>query len=177
MADYETQNQPEYTDAPSQNGQSQNEQPRNLQSQDWQPRNGQPDGRAPYDPYRGSRQNSPYGMPQPPAPKKQNGFATASLVCGIFSLLNLCCFTFPMAIIMGVGAISFAVISRKGQKMSGPATAGTVLGAIAIVLGVLEFVYAMYAYTIMKDPENIAAINRLVEQLEQMMEQRMQQAQ
>ena len=61
--------------------------------------------------------------------------------------------------------------------MSGPATAGTVLGAIAIVLGVLEFVYAMYAYTIMKDPENIAAINRLVEQLEQMMEQRMQQAQ
>lgn len=157
MADYETQNQPEYTDT--------------------QPQNRQPDDRAPYDPYHGSRPNGPYGMPQPPAPKKRNSFAAASLTCGIFALLSLCCFTFPMAIIMGVGAISFAVISKKDQRMSGPAAAGTVLGAVAIMLGVLEFVYAMYAYTIMKDPENIAAINRLVEQLEQMMEQRMQQAQ
>ena len=111
MADYENQNQPEYTEHPG-----------TSSEQSWQnaPQNGGPypppySNPGPYNQY------PPYGNGYPPKPK--NGFATASLVVGIFALLSLCCFAFPLSIIMGVGAVIFAVISKKGQPMYGTAGA------------------------------------------------------
>lgn len=66
---------------------------------------------------------------RPPAP---NGMASASLVLGILSLVM--CFTcFPGAAI-GVLAIIFAVLSRKGEQMNGQAKAGLTLGIISMVL-------------------------------------------
>ena len=99
-------------------------------------------------------------------PKKKNGFATAALCSGIFAILNLCCFNFPSCIILGVGAISIAIISQKEAPITKPAKAAIVLGVIAIVLGVVEFFYSLWLSDLIKDPANIAMINQLVEQVQ-----------
>lgn len=127
--------------------------------------NNGPNQQNPY----GGPYNNPYGNQPPKKPK--NGFATASLVCGIFAVLSLCCFAFPLSIIMGVGAIAFAVISKKGQPFYGTAIAGIILGAIAVLLGIGEFIYIMAVSSLLKDPENAAIINEFMRQLEQQMEQ------
>lgn len=117
----------------------------------------------------GPYSNGPYQNPYNPynrPPKRRNGFATAALVSGIMALLNLCCFSFPTAIIMGVGAISIAIISKKGEPMTKTAIAAVVLGVIAIVLGVVEFFYSLWLSDLLKDPANIAMFNQLVERFE-----------
>ncbi|MBR5268012.1 MAG: DUF4190 domain-containing protein [Lachnospiraceae bacterium] len=100
------------------------------------------------------------------APKKKNGFATAALCSGIFAILNLCCFNFPSCIILGVGAISIAIISKKEAPMTRPAKTAVVLGVIAIILGVVEFFYSLWLSDLIKDPANIAMVNQLVEQVQ-----------
>ena len=99
-------------------------------------------------------------------PKKKNGFATAALCSGIFAILNLCCFNFPSCIILGVGAISIAFISKKEAPMTKPAKTAIVLGTIAIILGVVEFFYSLWLSDLIKDPANIAMVNQLVEQVQ-----------
>ncbi len=157
MADYENQNQPEYTDHPEPSPE-----------QGWQ---SAPYGGGQYpNPYPGQyNQNAPYGNGRQPKPK--NGFATASLIIGLFALLSLCCFAFPLSIIMGVGAVIFAVISKREQPMYGTAIAGMILGIIAVVLGIGEFIYFMALSNLVKDPANAALINEFMEQLEQQLQQ------
>ena len=113
--------------------------------------------------------NQPYRGPEPP--RQKNSYATISLVSGIFGLLTLCCMAFPIAIILGVGAIAFAVISKQGRPMTGPAIAGIILGAFCIVLGIGEFLYILAVSAFMKDPENAAMFNEIYNQLEQQMNQ------
>ena len=113
--------------------------------------------------------NEPYKNPYNPYkknPKQKNGFATAALFSGIFALLNLCCFNFPSCIILGVGAISIAIISKKGEPMTKTAITAVVLGAIAIVLGVVEFFYSLWLSDLMKDPNYIVMFNQMFEQLQ-----------
>ena len=130
--------------------------------------NGQPPyGQNPYG--SGPWPNQPYRGPE--SPKQKNSYATVSLVSGIFGLLTLCCMAFPIAIILGVGAIAFAVISKQGRPMTGPAIAGTILGAFCIVLGIGEFLYILAVSAFMKDPENAAMFNEIYNQLEQQMNQ------
>ena len=124
-------------------------------------------------PYGGPQQNAlwsnqPNGQNQPP--KQKNSFATISLVVGIFGLLTLCCMAFPIAIIMGVGAIAFAVISKQGRSFSGPAIAGIILGIFCIVLGIGEFLYVMALSSFMSDPENAAMFNEFYNQLERQLQ-------
>lgn len=130
-------------------------------------------GQQPYgqnNPYgSGPWPNQPYRGPEPP--KQKNSYATVSLVSGIFGLLTLCCMAFPIAIILGVGAIAFAVISKQGRPMTGPAIAGIILGAFCIVLGIGEFLYILAVSAFMKDPENAAMFNEIYNQLEQQMNQ------
>ena len=103
-------------------------------------------------------------------PKKQkNGFATASLACSVCALLDLCCFTFPLAVIMGMAAIAFAIVSRKDQSMSGTAIAGIVLGVLAVALGVAEFFAFLYIYDLMREPELIPYFNEWFRQIQQVM--------
>ena len=130
--------------------------------------NGQPPyGQNPYG--SGPWPNQPYRGPEPP--RQKNSYATVSLVSGIFGLLTLCCMAFPIAIILGVGAIAFAVISKQGRPMTGPAIAGIILGAFCIVLGIGEFLYILAISAFMKDPENAAMFNEIYNQLEQQMNQ------
>ena len=54
------------------------------------------------------------GAPDPmrqDQPRPRNGYATVSMICGIFGILCLCCFAFPLAIILGVGVVYFMALS------------------------------------------------------------------
>ena len=189
MADYEDQNSSEYKDM-NQETQAADQNPQNGQpippqnnGQDpywqnpgqnpyWQnqqnsgqfpPQNGQP-------PYWQNQYNNgqpPYWQNQPQRPRREkNSFATISLISGIFALLTLCCFAFPVAIICGVGAVCFAIISKKGQPFRGTAAAGIILGVIAVLLGIGEFFYVLTITNLMKDPANAAAFNEFFEQFQ-----------
>lgn len=112
----------------------------------------------------------PYWQNQPQRPRREkNSFATISLISGIFAILTLCCFAFPVAIICGVGAVCFAIISKKGQPFRGTAVAGIVLGVIAVLLGIGEFFYVLTITNLMKDPANAAAFNEFFEQFQKQM--------
>ena len=105
------------------------------------------------------------------APKKdRNFYATASLICGILSLITLCCFAFTTAIVFGVGAISIAIISKKDNRLSIPARIAIFLGSGAIAFGFLEFFYALKLFEYIKKPENIAMFNQFFQQAEQLLE-------
>ena len=93
---------------------------------------------------------------EPAQKKPQDGYAIASLVLGIVSVLCCCCCCFADTlglILMGVAAvlaIVFAFLSKKNTngKMDGKAIAGLVLGIVAIVvllcfLAALVGVYTM----------------------------------
>ena len=89
-------------------------------------------------------QNSekPNYVPNQP-PKHHSGFAIASFVCGLLSLV-LCC-TGILGIPAGALSILFAVLSkRKGEALSGMSIAGIVTSAIGILLGVLATIYSIY---------------------------------
>ena len=146
----------------------------------WQnPQNGRqiPPQHPGQNPYWQNQQNSgqfppnngqpPYWQNQPQRPRREkNSFATISLISGIFALLTLCCFAFPVAIICGVGAVCFAIISKKGQPFRGTAAAGIILGVIAVLLGIGEFFYVLTITNLMKDPANAAAFNEFFEQFQ-----------
>ena len=86
-----------------------------------QPAAGYP-GYNPYDPY---RQRKPLGT---------NGWAIAALVISVVSLV-FCGFTSIIAVIIGV--IAMRDTKRSGQDGYGIALAGTIIGAIPILLWAL----------------------------------------
>ncbi len=72
----------------------------------------------------------PLGFEQNKVP---TGFAVASLVLGIISIV--CCCLYPVALALGILAIVFAVINRRqAGTFSGLSTAGLVLGIVGTVL-------------------------------------------
>ena len=81
----------------------------------------------------------------PPRHPTGNGFATAALVCGCVGVgLGLLVFLFFLAFPLGVVAVVFGFSGRcralRGAPHRGQATAGLVLGVIAIVLAVASLV-------------------------------------
>ena len=178
--------QPDQQNPPQNNGQDpywQNPQhdgqipPQNSgQNPYWQnPQNGQPippqnNGQPPYWQNQYNNGQPPCWQNQPQRPRREkNSFATISLISGIFAILTLCCFAFPVAIICGVGAVCFAIISKKGQPFRGTAVAGIILGVIAVLLGIGEFFYVLTITNLMKDPANAAAFNKFFEQFQKQM--------
>lgn len=185
MTDYDDQNSSEYKDqttetAPAEQTGQQISSPAdgqdtNQQSPDNRQMPPQNNGQNPYWQNPNNQQmppqhngQPPYWQDQPQRPRREkNSFAAMSLISGIFAILTLCCFAFPVAIICGVGAICFAIISKRGQAFRGTAIAGIILGVIAILLGVGEFFYALTITNLMKDPANAAAFNQFFEQFQQ----------
>ena len=185
MTDYDDQNSSEYKDqttetAPAEQTGQQISSPAdgqdtNQQSPDNRQMPPQNNGQHPYWQNPNNQQippqhngQPPYWQDQPQHPRREkNSFAAMSLISGIFAILTLCCFAFPVAIICGVGAICFAIISKRGQAFRGTAIAGIILGVIAILLGVGEFFYALTITNLMKDPANAAAFNQFFEQFQQ----------
>ena len=100
-------------------------------------------------------ESNTFGSFAPQEKKDKNGYAIASLVLGILSVLCCCCCCFAETlglIVMGVSAILaivFAFLSKKNSngKMDGKAIAGLVLGIIAIVMLLLFVVAIVGVYT------------------------------
>lgn len=107
--------------------------------------------------------------------KTKNRYASAALIFGVFSIINVCSMMFPMAIIMGVSAGCFAVLSKnkneQDQKMTTAASFGLVMGIISAVLGVAEYFALLSVYDMMKDPELIPYFNDAFERLREYMQQ------
>ena len=80
-----------------------------------------------------------FGGEQTPPPAKSNGYAIASLVLGIVSLLSVCCCSciLPVTAILG---IVFAAVSKKGEGMSGMAKGGMICSIVALALLALSVV-------------------------------------
>jgi hypothetical protein len=70
----------------------------------------------------------PYGL-MPPAVRGTNGQAVASLVCGIAGFMTMGVFSIPAVVL---GHTAKGSIRRTGQDGDGLATAGLVLGYIAL---------------------------------------------
>ena len=65
-----------------------------------------------------------------PVAEPGKGFAIASLVCGLVSIL--CC-----GGILAILAVVFGIIAKKQGSTSGMATAGIIIGGILFVLGIV----------------------------------------
>lgn len=67
-----------------------------------------------------------------------DGFAIASLVCGILSLITCCCYGIG-GIVFGTAAIVLACIAarRNMGRMPGLAIAGLVCGILGVVFGLI----------------------------------------
>ncbi len=100
-------------------------------------------------------ETNPYGGFNPVEKKKKNGYAIASLVLGIVSIVSCCCCCGEVlgTVLMGIAAvlaIVFAFLSKKNNdgKMNGMAIAGLVLGIVALVMLVLFLVAILGASAI-----------------------------
>lgn len=100
--------------------------------------------------YSGFNPNDPANVPPAaPAPSSPNGWAIASLIFGILALVicTCCCGGSGwLPLILGAVAIIFAVISRKGGKMSGVAVGGLVCGIIAVALALAVFILGFFVF-------------------------------
>lgn len=81
--------------------------------------------------------------------QKVNGFAIASLVCSILSVI--CCYSSILRIISGIVAVGLAVKSQKqnenpNQMPSKIAVAGFFIGAISGFLGVLILLFKIVSW-------------------------------
>ncbi len=95
-----------------------------------QPPSGDPGGQPPY--------GQPYGG-QPYGASPKNGMGTAALVLGIIAII-LAVFVFPLGILLGVIAAVLGYLGRKKAARreatnGGQATAGLVLGLVAVLVG------------------------------------------
>ena len=136
---------------PEQNGYSQNNYGQNNYNQGY---------------YQNPNQNPYYTVPpqgQPPK-KESNPMAVTSMVLGIFSIISCC--ASPLAVLLGIGGIVLAILSKKGQPMSGFAIAGIILSALGLIISLEFFAYYLFVLSMMKDPRYAAFFNEILEQYE-----------
>jgi hypothetical protein len=158
-------NQPQYTDQSQYPNQPQYQQPGYQQTQNDQsqyPYNGQPQQTGYQQPqyggpsqyqqpqYSGQSQyqqpnqtpgqyQQPYNQYQP-LPKKNNGMAIASMVCGIVSILISCCLVYLALPIAIVGLILGILSIKNNYDGKGMAIAGLILCGITILLSLVVII-------------------------------------
>ena len=119
--------------------QNQNGNPNNREYQNYNPNN---QGYQNQDPNNQGYQNYNQGGYQNYPPyqfmqKKRSGFDTASLACGIASLV-LCCCTY-LSILLGILGVVFALVGKnRCGSMSGMAIAGLICGIVGALLGAVS---------------------------------------
>ena len=146
---------------PEQNGYSQNGYGQNGYNQNNYGQNKYNQG------YYQTRNQNPYYTvpPQGQPPKKEsNPMAVTSMVLGIFSIISCC--ASPLAVLLGIGGIVLAILSKKGQPMSGFAIAGIILSALGLIISLAFFAYYLFVLSMMKDPRYAAFFNEILEQYE-----------
>lgn len=94
-----------------------------------------------------------YGYDEPPPPPKTNGLAIAALVLGIIGLL-LCWIPF-LGLGLGVVAIILGLLGlRRRPAGKGMSIAGLVLGALAVVGGILILIVVNFLVSVAEECEN-----------------------
>lgn len=95
--------------------------------------------------YGGPYQYDQSAVPPPPSEgNAPSGFASASLVLGILSLvLGCCCY---VSIPLGGLGILFAILSKKTAVMEGRARAGLGLSIAGLVLSILLTIIALFSF-------------------------------
>ncbi len=85
--------------------------------------------------------------------KKSSGFAIASLVLGILSIVMVCCcFCFPYVnLIFGVLAIIFAIVDRNRPDKTGTSIGGLVCGILGVVLSIMLLIFPKILLFVAKD--------------------------
>lgn len=116
------------------------------------------------------------GSPMPPDPgkpkKKNDGYATASLVLGIVALVlscPCCCCLYPVAGVCAILAIVFASISLKRNGRNGKAIAGLILGILALLILIVVIVAIVASPSDATDPDlstDQAVIDRMYRLIE-----------
>ncbi|MBQ7338088.1 MAG: DUF4190 domain-containing protein [Clostridia bacterium] len=88
----------------------------------------------------GTRQTYDFTPPSKPEP---NGYAIASLILGIVSIVLCCCSC--ISIVTSILAIVFAILSRQGQPMQGNAMGGMICGIISLVITFVSVVFMLFS--------------------------------
>lgn len=121
--------------------------------------------------------SNPYGGFEPTKKKPQNGYAIASLVLGILSVVTCCCCCVETLglILTGVSAvlaIVFAFLSKKNTdgKMDGKAIAGLILGIVGIVMLLTLLVSIVGTYALIGSIPEEEMMTFLEENLKPMLE-------
>ena len=101
-------------------------------------------------------QSNPYGGFEPAKKKAQNGYAIASLVLGILSVVTCCCcYVETLGLVLtgvsAVLAIVFAFLSKKNNdgKMDAKAITGLILGIVGIVMLLILLVSIVGTYALL----------------------------
>lgn len=105
-----------------------------------------------YDPY---RNGSPSGKGQ------GTGLGIASMVCGIVSILSICCGSMMSSslvyacVILGIVAIVLGIVQIVKNESKGMAIAGIVCGAVGIVMFIAILALGLYVINTLIGWENL----------------------
>ncbi|RII41681.1 hypothetical protein DWB68_11560 [Galactobacter valiniphilus] len=93
------------------------------------------------------------GAPVPPAPRPGNGFGIAALVLGIVALVF--CWVPVFGLGLGVLALVLGIVGvLQKQRPHGTSIAGIVMGAVAVVVGVIIMVLAAMVVSKVEEQSN-----------------------
>lgn len=119
-----------------------------------------------YQPYNSQNQYSGGNQYNNARNNSSGGFATASFICGLLSLV-LCCSGF-ISLALGAMGILFAILSnRKGKPMPGMSVAGISTGIVGMVLGFFITIYYIFAAMLpilLQQPEFRGQLDSLYEE-------------
>lgn len=92
-----------------------------------------------------------------------NGFAIASMILGICSLLFFCTVYFPIP--LGALGCLFVILSkRRGKAMSGAAITGLVTSILGMLCGLFIIIGSLFTAFTMLRPENRELLDSMFEQ-------------
>ncbi len=98
-----------------------------------------------------------------PAGRSINGFAIASLIIGIASII-LCCFGI-FSLPLGSLGILFAILSRrKGKGMPGMSIGGICTSIIGMIFGILVLIYFIFIAVLVENPDSWYLLDPLYQQ-------------
>ncbi len=87
----------------------------------------------------------------PEEKRKSTGFAIASLVLGILSIVFICCCIPWLNLILAVLAIVFAIIDKNKPTKTGVSTGGLVCGIIGLLISLVLMLFSGVLFTGLRD--------------------------
>lgn len=97
---------------------------------------------------------------------QKKGLGIASMICGIVSIVTICCSSFLPFVpaILGIVAIVLGIIQIVKNESKGMAIAGIICGAVGLLIYVVLFAVGLAVLSSMDTTD----INQVLEQIQQM---------